>query len=128
MSFRRRYSAYFDALFQEHLEEFDLLGIGLGVLFFPPLVFFVVLDNILLDHYVSLPIDLSIAWAIGALPFAMVVDGFLWFGEAADGLRQIFVDDPRPLAEWLENLLPLLFLPFGDLMRRCLRWGRRLGP
>ncbi|KAI1778563.1 hypothetical protein F4818DRAFT_304519 [Hypoxylon cercidicola] len=126
MTVQHRYPAYFDVLFQEYLGEIGQLGFGVGVLFFPPLVFFAILEDVLLAYRVPLSVDLTMVWAIIALPPALSLDGFLWFGDATEALRQILIEDPRPLAEWLENLFPLLFLLFGEFIRRCFRWPPRL--
>ncbi|KAI1394356.1 uncharacterized protein F4822DRAFT_45716 [Hypoxylon trugodes] len=55
-----------------------MLGFGIAFVFFRPLVFFVVLDEVLQGHYILLPVDLTLLWMVTSLPIALIVDGPLW--------------------------------------------------
>ena len=106
--FLRRYHLYFRILFERFFSDLTTIGLGLGVLFFYPFVFLAVVDSILREHYLILPIDLALLWAIFILPLVFIIDCYLWLFDVAALLKRILLDDPRPLAGFIGLMIPVL--------------------
>lgn len=111
-----RYSNCFAILHEYYLGDFDIVGPGIGILFFRPFVFLSVVENLLHEHYIDLPVDLTSLWLVVIFP-ALVVDGFMWTVEVAAFIHRALFD-PGPLAAHLERLF--LELPVRSWL--CSRW------
>lgn len=103
-------------LHEYYLGDFDIVGPGIGILFFRPFVFLSVVENLLHEHYIDLPVDLTSLWLVVIFP-ALVVDGFMWTVEVAAFIHRTLFD-PGPLAAHLERLF--LELPVRSWL--CSGW------
>ncbi|KAI0836647.1 hypothetical protein F5Y06DRAFT_100449 [Hypoxylon sp. FL0890] len=103
-------------LFSVFLDQFEMLGFGLG-LFFRALVFLAVVEDLLYEHYVALPVDLTLLWVAAFLPLAFAVDATFWVVTILAFFHRVFVANPRPLAAFIFRHLPIL-----EGIRFCRRW------
>ncbi|OTA53965.1 hypothetical protein K449DRAFT_439662 [Hypoxylon sp. EC38] len=102
------------------LDDVAILGLGLD-LFFHLLVFFAVLEDILYEHYIVLPFDLTLLWTALFLTPAFALDATLWLGDVIVFLHRVLIANPRPLAAFLERHFPIL-----ERLRFCSRCLFRL--
>lgn len=78
------------------------------MVFFRPLVPLAVVDDILYEHHLVLPVNLTLLWIMLFLPLAFTFDIYFLLLDVMDFFKRIFFDDPGPLAAFIDLRIPIL--------------------